>query len=121
MNLFTNYLKQRNQNKQLAEFIAHWDQLEVMVITVFKSGEATEQDEQLYGDLRRWLGINYPQWQQQLAEIWPDVLVGGEPAAEDPFLRLFSHPHSADFVGDWVAMQNLAGAREALNRMVVRQ
>ena len=119
MNLFTKHLSQRKRNKQLAQLIAHWDQLELLIITVFKSQQATAEDERIYAETRQWLLQNYQNWETELGAFWPATLVGGAPAPEDPFRRLFQHQQAADFVGDWVAMQNLAAAREALNRLVI--
>ncbi len=118
MNLFTKYLVRNRKNRPLQEFIENWDQLEILVITIFKSQENSADDEAVYAKTRAWLVKNYPRWASDLQPLWQQTLVGGELAPEDPFRRIFRAEKSAEFLTDWVAMQNLAAAREALNRLV---
>ena len=120
-NLFTRFLTRRNKDKALADLVSRWDKLEVLVITVFKSKEVTSEDLQTYSEIRGWLLENYPSWEAQLTPLWKPTLVGGQPAPEDPFRRIFSAETAEGFLTDWVAMQNLAAAREALNKLVLAQ
>jgi hypothetical protein len=120
MNLFTRYLSRHIKNRELQQFIACWDAVEALVITVFKSKTVTPDDEQNYWELRTWLVAHYPQWQAELALLWRETQVGGERAPEDPFQRVFQPQVAADFRDDWVAMQNLAAAREALNKLILQ-
>ncbi len=119
MNLFTKYLARSRKNRPLQAFINHWDQLEILVITIFKSQENSADDEAVYAETRAWLLKNYPRWESDLEPLWRQTLVGGKLAPEDPFRRVFRAERSADFLEDWVALQNLAAAREALNRLIV--
>ena len=121
MNLFTRFLSRNNRNAQLEQLIDHWDTLEALIISVFKAKVASADDRTTYTELRAWLLANYPEWESQLESYWRATEVGGELAPEDPFRRLFVHDEAGGFVGDWVAMQNLAAAREALNRFVLAQ
>lgn len=122
MNLFTRYLTRRNnKNASLQQFVDHWDALELLIITVFKSKQATNEDRQTYARLRTALTDSYPHFADALQPLWKPALVGGVPAPEDPFRRLFVHDSAEKFIGDWVAMQNLAAAREALNWLVLQQ
>lgn len=118
MNLFTKYLSRNRKDKSLQTLIENWDQLEILVITVFKSQENSVDDEAVYAQTRAWLLENYPRWESDLEPLWRQTLVGGEPAPEDPFRRIFRAEKSAEFLTDWVALQNLAAAREALNRLL---
>lgn len=120
MNLFTRFLRQWLHDPDLEQLVEHWDALEALVIRVYKGGKATEADEAEYQTLRSWLEANYPAWQKQLHSHWRRARVGGKPAATDPFLRLFTPPSAAAFVGDWEAMQHLPAAREALNALVLQ-
>lgn len=121
MNLFTHFLKQWNRNKDLDLLVDHCDALEALIIRVYKQGEATAADEAEYHALRSWLQNNYGQWEKQLQPLWREATVAGAPAQQDPFRRLIEAESAADFVDDWQAMQNLPAAREALNRLVLRQ
>jgi hypothetical protein len=62
---------------------------------------------------------HYGDWQEVMATYWREARVGGQPAAEDPVLKLLSAKAAADFVGDWGAMQHLPAVREAINRMLL--
>ena len=121
MNLFTRYLSRNNRDRRLHELVDHWDQLEALVISVYKSERATDEERVAYGTLRPWLLTKLPDWSAQLDPLWRATLVGGERAPEDPFLRILRAESADGLVGDWVAMQNLAAAREALNRLVMQQ
>lgn len=118
MNLFTRFLSRNNSDDALINLVAHWDQLEILVITVFKSKQVTAEDRTVYTAVHHWLVDNYPRWEDALEPLWKETLVGGEVAPEDPFRRIFRAEQADDFLEDWVAMQNLAAAREALNRLV---
>ncbi|HSM55952.1 MAG TPA: hypothetical protein VK879_07330 [Candidatus Sulfomarinibacteraceae bacterium] len=121
MNLFTRFLKQWNRDKDLDLLVDHCDALEALIIRVYKQGEASAADEAEYHALRAWLLANYGQWEKALQSLWRETQVAGAPADKDPFRRLIESETAADFVGDWEAMQNLPAAREALNRLVLRQ
>lgn len=118
MNLFTRFLSRDNNNTALTDLVSHWDQLEILVITVFKTKQVTAEDRAVYAAVHRWLTDNYPAWEADLVPLWQETLVGGELAPEDPFRRIFRAQHADTFLEDWVAMQNLAAAREALNRLI---
>lgn len=99
----------------------HWDSLEILVITVFKSKQSTAEDEQNYQIVKQWFNAHYSGWQAKIVPYWQDVLAGGEPVESDPFLLLVSAETAADFNGDWRAMQLLAAARETLNKLLVAE
>lgn len=121
MNLFSKYLSKRVNSAALDEFVAHWDKLELLVITVFKSKQTTAEDVATYQTVRRWFDENYASWQPKMRPHWHDVLAGGEVVESDPFLQLLSAETAADFDGNWRAMQLLAAARETLNRLLVAE
>lgn len=121
MNLFTRFLKQWSQDKDLDLLVDHCDALEALVVRVYKQGEASAADEAEYHALRAWLLANYPQWEKELQPLWRQARVAGAPAEKDPFRRLIESETAADFVGDWEAMQYLPAAREALNRLVLHK
>ncbi len=119
MNPFTRFLTNRLGQQSIAEFAKHWDILERLVVTTFKAKGPTAADRKAYVTSRAWLLKHYPNWQAQLTPYWQGKLIGGKPAEADPFLRLLD-PETADgFVDDWVAMQTLPAAREALNEYIV--
>lgn len=119
MNPFTRFLAARLADPSLQALIRAWDELEALVIRVYKSGQATPEDEATYAHVRAWLTRHYAAWAPALQPHWQAALVAGIPAPGDPFLRLTAAVSALDFVGDWEAMQNLPAAREALNRLVL--
>ncbi|MCO5192073.1 MAG: hypothetical protein M9928_22195 [Anaerolineae bacterium] len=121
MNPFTQFLAQFLLGHDLDAFVAQWDQLEALVIRVYKSQQVSPEDERVYKSVRSHLQKNYPQWQKQLEPFWRAALVNGSSAERDPFVYLFSAESAAAFIGDWTAMQQLPAAREALNRFIVAQ
>lgn len=119
MNPFTRGILRRLQNQQVYKFVNRWDALEALVIRVFKNKQATEQDEDEYSKLRLWLLEEYPRWQADLEPHWRQAKVAGEQAHEDPFALLLAVPQARGFLKNWAAMQNLPGAREALNSYLI--
>lgn len=117
--MFTRYLTQKMHNRRLQQFVEHWDQVEQLVIEIFKSKRVTTEDEAVYRPIRAWLLANYPMWEADLKPLWQATVTGGTPTATDPFRRIFSAENAADFLEDWGAMQHLASAREALNKLIV--
>jgi hypothetical protein len=119
MNPFTRFLlRRRLRHSSLDDFVDRWDRLERLVIRVYKGKGATAEDETIYVEIRPWLHQHYPQWQPQLQAYWPQAMIGGQPAREDPFLFLLQAEEAVDYVDNWLAMQTLPAAREALNKLV---
>ena len=103
----------------IAQFVAHWDNLEELVIRVYRAQQATPDDGAAFSVLQRALLDHYPHWQDALHPYWRQARVGGEPAQEDPFAALLRVGQPQDFVGNWQAMQTLPAARQALNEWLM--
>ena len=119
MNPFTQSLLRQVKDRRLVEFVTHWDELEALVVRVYKSADASALDVSEHARIRAWLRQHYPQWAAKLSLYWPRTRAGGEPLAEDPFMRLLAPAHAAAFVDNWAAMQTLPAAREVLNMLLV--
>lgn len=122
MNPFTRFLRSQETQPEPAGFDAFvdaWDQLEALVIHVYRTGVADAEIEAVYHDLRQRLVAEYPRWAAALAPYWQAALEGGQPAPSDPFLRLLAHAAAAGFVGNRAAMKTLPPAREAINRYLL--
>jgi hypothetical protein len=119
MNPFTQSLLRQVKDQQLVEFVTRWDELEALVVRVYKTAGVSAQDVAEHAGVRVWLRQHYPQWAAKLRPYWPRTRAGGEPLAEDPFLRLLAPARAAAFVDNWAAMQTLPAAREALNMLLV--
>lgn len=120
MNIFTRFLTQKQPlNPSLEQFIAHWDQLEALVIRVYKNKQATAADQTLYAELRPWLQTHYPSLTAALQPFWQASKVGGKLEHGDPFVFLFTPAGAEQFINNWAAMQHLPAARETLNSYLV--
>lgn len=119
MNPFTDTLVKRLKDRQIVQFVAHWDALEDLVIRVYKSKEVTADDAARFRRAKAWLSKNYRRWKPALKMYWLDTRIAGEPAGEDPFESMIAFEDAAEFAGNWRAMQTLPAAREALNAWLV--
>lgn len=114
-NPVTQSILQKIADPELAAFVTSWDDLESLVIDVFRTRQATPTDEQALSELRPWLAARYPRWRARLEPSWRMSRVKGERVFEDPFLHLLKTETAAEFVGNWDAMRYLPAARQALN------
>ena len=120
MNPFSRFLSQfLRPDDDIQLFIAHWDRLEALVVEVYKRQRISAEQAAIFAESWPWLRDHYGRWQARLAPYWPDALVGGQPAPQDPFLRLLGADQLEAFLDDWEALQYLPAAREALNKYLV--
>ncbi|MCS7059580.1 MAG: hypothetical protein RMN25_00280 [Anaerolineae bacterium] len=119
MNPFTRSLLTRINDPALIELVRHWDELEALMVRVYRQGLASAEDEATFTRLRVWLKQAHPVWQHRLAPYWPRTRIGGMPTREDPLVRLLAIERAADVVGNWAALQTLPAARETLNLMLL--
>lgn len=118
-NPFTRSLTAALRSRRVADYVAHWDALEALVLRVYRASTPSAHDTREFAALQRWLRAHHPRHAATLETHWRSALIGGAPARTDPFIFLIEHSDAAAFAGNWRAMQTLAGAREALNRMVL--
>lgn len=123
MNPFTRFLRSLSptaQTPEIEDFVARWDVVEVVVVSVYKDRLLTPEIRAAYAEARAWLLAHAPQWRAWFAPYWPQTLQGGRSTPADPFERILRRAVQADdFAGDWEAMQALAAARETLNRYLL--
>lgn len=100
-------------------FIEKWDEVEGLVIRVYRTARADPQDESDWQALRGWLREAYPRWQGALDPHWRASKAAGRMADEDPFEMALAHDHASAFVGHRRMMQFLPAAREAINRLLL--
>ncbi len=118
-NPFTRFISQNLKSRRPKQFIALWDELEYLLIASHRGlGNSP-------GDAARWRTVItrltnlYPGFKNSLQPYWPDTLIGGVPAAGDPFEFLLTIRELPSPGENWRAMQTLPAAREALNRMLL--
>lgn len=107
------------QDARVLQFVMLWDAFEELVIEVFRSKQCSPAQAERYRQVQQELVQIYPQWQSVLAPYWLRSRVKGQEELQDPYLRLLSQPHAADFIGDWPALKHLPPAREALNNYLL--
>ena len=105
----------------LSAFVEGWDDLEELVISVFRTSEATRAQRRMYHRLRKTLVKGYEEHRDALFAYWPEAQVAGEKALEDPFLALLSVERASQFIENWQAMQTLPAVRESINGWLVDQ
>lgn len=119
MNPVTRTLLDKIDDPALEAFVAGWDNLEALVIDVFKSNVLSEEQQLAYLALQAHLSRAYAGWQQELAPFWHAARVNDLPVEQDPFLSLLEPAAAGEFLGNWAALQILPAAREALNEMLM--
>ncbi len=115
MNPFTRFLTQWSRNASLADFIAHWDRLEKLVVQVHREKITLLEARQEFEAVWAWLRRHYGSWEEALRPYWQQTKAAGELTQTDPFQLLLSLEAPAAILGNWPAMQHLPAAREALN------
>lgn len=115
MNPFTRSLLDELDDPGFRAWAELWDQLEMLVVEIYRSKHVGAEEERAYLDLKADLEVSYPEWQDALAPYWAGLKAGGEPVEQDPFVALFEVEAAGDFLNDWQLMQTLPAAREALN------
>lgn len=118
MNPFTRFLAQWNRNPNLAEFVQYWDELERVVVAVYREKLPLAAADEPFVRVWPWLRQHYGQWEGVLRPYWQQTKAAGAPTQTDPFQLLLAFKQPADIIGDWRAMQHLPAAREALNRYI---
>ena len=119
MNPFTRFLSQWLEDRQLKEFVTYWDSLEVMMVGVYRQKVSTGIAESEFVRIWSWLRQHYDKWEPLLRPYWQRTEVGGQRIQCDPFRLLITIKHPTDILDNWVAMQHLPAAREALNQFVL--
>jgi hypothetical protein len=119
MNPFTRFLNQWSQNRQLDDFIAHWDGLEGVVVGVYREKMTPAEAEAEFQRVWSWLRHNYGQWERELRPYWQQTKAAGEPVQTDPFRLLLAIEAPHTILGNSEAIQHLPAAREALNRFIL--
>lgn len=112
-------LAQKIKDNPIYAFIGNWEMLEELVTAIYRSGEATPNDQDLFVSLQYALRSHYKKWAGALKPYWQQIKVAGKPNKQDPFQTLIDAPMENGQPDYWDMMQTLPVAREALNQMVL--
>ena len=85
------------------------------MIEVYRQKTTPEAAQADYEEIWPWLRRQYPKWQSILTPYWRRSTVDNEPLEEDPFQILLALPAPEGILNNWLAMQLLPAAREAIN------
>lgn len=112
-------LTQKIKDKPIKVFVGNWEMLEELITAIYRSGEATPKDLDLFISLQYALRSHYKKWASALRPYWQQIKVAGRPNKKDPFQTLIDASMQTDKTDYWDMMQSLPVAREALNQMVL--
>lgn len=119
MNPFSKYLRQFSDDPQFDTFVAHWDELESVVVRVYRHKMTVEAAQADFEQAWPWLREAYRHWEPMLRPYWQQTRAAGELTKTDPFQLLLDLQSPEAIAGNWTAMQHLPAAREAINRFLV--
>ncbi len=107
------------ETAELEAFARYWDDVETLIIQVYRRPGARRADRRDWLLLREDFEAMYAAVADTLEPHWRGVLAGGAPLNADPFRSLLDAESARAFADDWNAMQRLPAAREALNRRLL--
>ena len=97
------------------QFIAAWDQLEELLIAVYRSREATAQDEREYAGVRGTLTALYP----SVLELIRPHLRERQQIEGDPVQAVLELAAAREIIGNRPILQLLPDVRETINRCLL--
>ncbi len=121
MNPYTRSLLNEIDNDDLIAWVQAWDELEALLVEVYRSQAAGPEEQDRYRSLRQRLAAEYARWQSELESHWRGLEAGGDPLESDPFLALLEPAEVDGILDNWQAMQTLPAAREALNSYLIER
>ncbi len=116
MNIFSRFLSQFSRDASFNDFVAQWDEVEELILRVYKAGKSSPQDERLWHNIRQAALEQHRPFETHLAPLWKKIRAGGSLCRQDPFLALLSPLTPEIFVENWKALQLLPAARETINQ-----
>lgn len=119
MNPYTRSLLKQIQDPDLRNWVRAWDQLESLVVEIYRTEAAGPGAQKEYRQLKQRLKGGYGRWRENLQPHWQGLEAGGKLLQADPFERLLEPDEARGFLENWRAMQTLPAAREALNSYLI--
>lgn len=119
MNPYTRSLLKEIDDEDLTAWVQAWDELEALLVDVYRSQASGPDEQDRYRSLRQRLAAEYARWQRELEPHWRGLEAGGDPLESDPFLALLEPAEVDGILDNWQAMQTLPAAREALNNYLI--
>lgn len=117
-NPFTHFLNQWFGDTDFDAFITHWDELEQLVVAVYRQKLPVSAAQLTFERVWPWLRQHYGRWEAVLRPYWQQTRAAGATTQVDPFALLIQLESPEAILDNWHAMQHLPAAREALNRYI---
>jgi hypothetical protein len=114
-NPFTRFINRSNPGSDLARFIAAWDDLEELLIAVYRRGRPEAPESLRWETLRSDLRKLYPSVRTVLAPHWP----AHSPDDPDPVLAALELGSLDEMPGNLALLKTLPNIREAINRSLL--
>ena len=114
-NPFTRFLNQSNPDEAFKRFTADWDDLEGLLIDVFRSAAASAEDHARWREITGRLAVSLPRAAEKLSPYRTETGDRGIEVFED----ILSLRSVAEIVGNRATLQKLPDAREIINRSIL--
>lgn len=121
LNPFSRFLGQWSQNRPFTQFVAQWDELEAIVVGVYRQKMSLDDSRPTFNQVWPWLRQQYPTWEVELRPYWQQTKAAGQPTQTDPFALLLAFDQPEAILDNWAAMQHLPAAREAINQYLLHE
>ena len=106
------------EDPELREFIRDWDQLEALVIDLYRAGRARRDQQVAYRGLRRNLVRTYRRWKARLAPYLQELQAEGRFSA-DPFEAILAARQPGELASSRAGLESLPHARQVLNHFLL--
>jgi len=114
-NPFTRFINRSDPGSDLAQFVAAWDELEELLIAVYRRGIPEPGEADRLETLRAQLRTIYPAVETLLATHRPTQ--SGDD--HDPVLAVLTLESLAEMPGNLALLKKLPNIREAINRSLL--
>jgi hypothetical protein len=121
LNPFSRFLRQWSSNRPFTDFVARWDELEALVVAVYRQRTTPDAARPAFEQIWPWLRQQYPEWEEVLRPFWQQTQAGSRPTQTDPFRLLLAFDQPEAILDNWPAMQHLPAAREAINQYLLHE
>jgi hypothetical protein len=105
----------------LLDFVRLWDQLERLVVEIYRGGRVTRRQRSSYKALRKQLSLAYPLWKPELEVYRSELQAAGSITRGDPFGRILAARDAREFYISRTPIELLPDARQILNHFLLDQ
>lgn len=121
MNPVTRHLLDRIDDPELADFALAWDELEEVIVEIYRTAASTPSLRQAFDQRRSSCARLHPQFRAALVPHWQAAQREGRALSRDPFDRVFLLTGAAEVIDNLELLRDLPPAREALNGLLLER